>query len=651
MRYIFFHLGLLVFSLSESIDAQALNTDFAPPQIIVKGGLETLFDQGLVRKNEKVIDYWRNFDGNQIRLKKLKVKGKSGEQTFDVLIIIQREGELRAQGDFSANWEGAYLGFAPNIFRWARRFILPHYEKKSGQATLARLKKERDFYNGVSSMVIITKENDISNIVATLRVVRRGSLPENELLDIEEQTGERLPDIPVEILSIDGQPFAVGDWAEVKTYTQSDFLKSEQIDLQPVLMAIFHQYRLFEFGQRFKTLDGQSMPWAASHLTVEAAEAQARLYQKPRFGFKLIGELGEGLFLLQNTIEDYRKITSKIVESDDPVIRNLLDQPPVSGWNYLPVLSPEQHETFYDAATQKPIDGIPRFVFESASRVPFYHHSSSPVKDYELAVRKSPQVFHPFDLLRRLGLSEEDFINFENLEEIADHKDLPSNASYSQYATVSDKMMQQGWLQHWLSNWGLSLIYRKANHNIRKSIVSELNQFYNSIIARGFADPRLDAEAPTKNLEDRLRLVLLDPTAHLSDVNQAVRRLLDLRQESPELDGLLINTLTQLRDLHRRLKYRLFQYRHSRELMAKLNIDFESFISEIEKQIVNSFEIRPPHNKELQKRYEDWALSQTTALVLTGQDSTARMEALSAQLESNSNLSLCLKLLRSFRAE
>ncbi len=620
-------LSLLIFLglvLKGRLCVYASADSFALPQIVVKGPMETFFDQGLIRRKGQVVDYWRNFDNNLIRIKKLHIDTAQGRKTFDVIIVIQREGDLRALGELTDASTSASLGFVPNLFRWVRRFAFKEYADQSGAKVLKRLGEERDFYNGVSAMVVVTAENDISDIKALLRVVRRGNLPANSLLDVEQIYGAQ-PAVPIEFRTLDGEDIAVGDLAEAKTYLKARELSALKINLTPYLMATLHQFKLYEYGQRYMMKDGKLIPWAASHLILEADVPLARLYSKPLFGFKVLRETEDHFFIMTSRVDDFLKSQQRVIDEGDQNIRTFVATPPISGWNYLPVMTPEIDEFYKRHAGSK------FFPHSNDGRVHFYSMSDESrirsTQEEADSEGSPPQVFHPFDPAKRLGLSFYEMTQRKFRPKLQAHPSFASNAAYETYIKELGRVEDEwSWKRRWKQN--------------------ELKSFYEFLVSRGFADPQHDPEAPVKDRAERLKWVLKDPGSYLADVPHAVRYAIEKRAEDSTLDKLLVEALVQMNDVRTRVRYQLGRHQNTQAISASMNINMDDYLNQIEAAIVESMEGSPSMHQEVRLAYETWAQRRVLEDAALSRDFQWHSSPYSRHLRQHPEMIPCIRALQ-----
>jgi hypothetical protein len=344
----------LLFSTLVMSSTEGESTGFRLP-MSPEGEVETYLDQGLARNKEgQIIDYWRSMDDHIVRIRKLEVPTEDGIKRFDAVIISQREGWIRSSDSAPPAAVGprslVATSFVPNLFTYIRDFVYKTYQARAGigngELVLKTLQSERDFLNGFSTMVVITEENDFSKIHATFRVVRRGGEADNEEpLDVETSLKRQdlppLPKIKPRIVKHKGQRVAMGDYAELKTLAVDHSLK---IDFVPFLLRSFDTHAMYAFGQRQIEVDGEKLPWGASHLVIEADAARAKLYER-LYGFQIDESRSkDGLFVLTTSLEEFEEKIRSGRRNDSPAVQDYVAQPPVVAWTPQRVLSREARD-------------------------------------------------------------------------------------------------------------------------------------------------------------------------------------------------------------------------------------------------------------------------------------------------------------------
>ncbi len=578
---------------------------YSGPQTF-RSGIETYQDQGLVRdESGRVVDYWRIIDGSVVRIRKLRIPTESGLKVFDMIIIQQREGNLRTQGDVLPQSTSTYISWVPNIYSWARQFWLDQYEahfSRKRPDILEIAKGERDMYSGVSASIMVIEENDLSRIHALFRVVRKGDLPANQLLDIEKNLGEA-PAIVPELRTINGHAVAIGDYVELKSMTVD---KEAGIDFLPYLLMGLESADLYAFGKRTITIDGKTYPWGASTILIEAPPVQARYYKRD-FGLREDPSRKKGdLSWLSVPIADFIATTKDPAKNKDRFTHSgmevFLSEPPVSGWNYLPVPSREtKFHASYAANPRVFPDPIKRELFFRRKDVPFYRSAKYPQNSsVDSWLLDRPVLFHPFDPWKRLGfradrpalrhisLHDIDYFVFDPkvIERVDRHHaltrfgfwdasddlgdDFSADDLYSLYGVngeirrVDDPISEfrvelitakerHAFRRAKAEAFGIPMIYFSSElspdfipESIPKLDPQEILKTHQELTDRGFADTRYDYDAPTLSPFEIAVRVLRDPFANYSELDWALDFALAHRLESDDLEFALASALHQL---------------------------------------------------------------------------------------------------------
>lgn len=335
--------------------------------------------------------YYHLFDGNLVIVQTFESVDEHGKpKKYTITKITTRENlkmptemTLDRHGRLSQESLTDFLQrlYVPSLISFIDRFHKREYRQRGGEEALSEIAKERPFLSTPSTWVMISDENNLENIHAVFRVVRRDTfkkpvdldavwklarqgnigdiniplddyLREHEQiprLDLENRLDFDLPEIPLRMNPRTGD--TVGAWAEIKSLIIDKNAPERFLNLLLFSLVLHGQHSILEAQsnipyEQYQNTDGLNSLsvkkfTAADHFVVETIDrGLVRLYE--RLGFKVFKKVPEkNSYVMTISLEDFEKKTvSEKSEKGLPLKERISNE---GVWHPLVLLPPDAY--------------------------------------------------------------------------------------------------------------------------------------------------------------------------------------------------------------------------------------------------------------------------------------------------------------------
>jgi hypothetical protein len=486
-------------------------------------GIHRLHSQG-----GPIVDYFRDLDGYAIRIKNVElISSTTGKpHRFSVITAEQREGDLRKLGDIVPTGTSPDMSYGPNLISYLRQKQIEMYE--GIPEAQAAIRAERDMLNGVSTLIAVTDENDLSKVWAIMRIVRRGNGESDQRLDLEVHNHFDLEAIEPEPIP-DSPDFSwVGDWREIKSVMRDKQMREAGFDLMAIVWLASEERKYFDFAGRFILVNGQWRKLAASHFALETAPFRTGVYRELNFVERPENSTADNRIMTTDR-EGIRQAVAKMKERAGKNGEIYLSTAPETGWNTVAIPS---FDLFFVAnhPTKKSslANFLPwsHFVIKDDQTIPFFRKfkpgyitSFSQLTEAEAKIWKTPQV-RSGDFFRRLGIAY-------------DATDAEVDAAYKRLRFKYSPGGTWGYPQ---AHDNIQEAYEVLRHpEARRALRMDYLAIYEMNTNNGFADQRFDPEPPM-TYKERIKHILFTAYEHVSEIREAVSYAVIARKTDPEFD-------------------------------------------------------------------------------------------------------------------